>query len=187
MEFQLKQTCKLSAGALPALCRKCRDDDCDDVDPVRLAECRRLGSCRFTSVPLPAAAADEDWNGGGGGGAGSPSSRSSVDGLTEACVRAHCAAGVGGSTTADRRRRGFCARCYRRRVSVERTPPPAADDTDRTAGDNPRKLSSSAAADGTKRAGFTDTAGACMAFHCSGKTPGTIEFLLCASRNRCAG
>jgi len=38
-----------------------------------------------------------------------------------------------------------------------------------------------------KRAGFTDTAGACMAFHCGGQSPGTLGFLLCASRNRCAG
>jgi len=70
------------------------------------------------------------------------------------------------------------AQCYRRYLYARRPAAMRAADTD----EQTRWLAA-----GEKRAGFTDPAGACMVFHCGGKAPGTIEFLLCASRNRCAG
>lgn len=154
------------------LCSKCRSYNCGDVDSANWAACRRLRTCRPTAVSQ--SAADDDWNRPG----------SSADGLrvTKACIKAHCTSKLESTTTVD----FDCAYtlCSSRLFPSERQAEMSAETPEQTVGG---RTSSEALTDTAKRAGFTDTAGACMAFHCSGKSPGTLEFLMCASRNRCAG
>ena len=158
-------------------CSKCRDYDCRDVDAAHWAECRRLRPCRPTSVSQSADDRD-DWSR-----TGSLLS-SSADSLRlmKACVKAHCTSNLGSTSTVD----FHCANalCSRRLRSTKRVAEIATDTAEQDAGE---RTSPQSIMELAKRAGFTDTAGTCMAFHCAGKSPGTLEFLLCASRNRCAG
>jgi len=149
-------------------CRKCRNYDCRDVDLENLAECQRLRPCRPTAVTQPAAN-DE------------PPLLLPLS-VTNACVKAHCTSKIGSTTVVD----FVCASalCSRRLPTTEGLEELPAEALDQLLVEptSPHEV-----LENVKRAGFTDTAGACMAFHCGGKSPGTIEFLLCASRNRCAG
>jgi len=155
------------------LCSKCRNYKCRDVDPEHRAQCRRLTPCRPTAVSEPV---HDGWRRPG------PLLPSSADSLrlTKACVKAHCTSNLESTTAVD----FDCAYalCSRRLLPTARL---TAETAEQAGGGrtSPREAVTEVA----KRAGFTDTAGACMAFHCGGKDPGTLDFLLCASRNRCAG
>lgn len=152
--------CAVTSDDSVVLCSKCRNYDCVDVDKEHLVACLRLRPCRPTAVSQPAA--NDDWNY-----TGLPLSSS----VKKACVKAHCTSKLGSVDL-------VCAYalCSRRVPAVEHT----AEALKQTP-TSPHDVETA------KRAGFTDTAGACMAFHCGGKSPGTLDFLLCASRNRCAG
>jgi len=158
------------------LCSKCRDYDCRDVDSAHWAECRRLTPCRPTSVSQ--SIADHDWS---RTGSLLPSSADSLR-LMKACVKAHCTSSLESTLTVD----FDCANalCSRRLLPAGHLAEISTDTAEQAVGE---RTSPQSIMDLAKRAGFTDTAGTCMAFHCAGKSPGTLEFLLCASRNRCAG
>jgi len=158
------------------MCSKCRDYDCRNVDPAHWAECQRLTPCRPTAVSQPAASDDWDRRG--------PLVPSPADSLRlmKACVKAHCSSNVESTTAVDFN--CVYALCLRPLLPVESPVEMSADAPQQTPHE---RTSPRAVMDAAKRAGFTDTAGACMAFHCGAKSPGTLEFLLCASRNRCAG
>jgi len=152
-------------------CSRCRNYDCRDVDSEHLAACQRLRPCKTTDVSQRAA--NDDWN---HPGLLVPSS------VKKACVKARCTSKLGSTTAVDL----VCASalCSRRLATTEGLEPLPVDALDQILD---KSTSPQVVLEMAKRAGFTDTAGACMAFHCGGKSPGTLEFLLCASRNRCAG
>jgi len=141
-------------------CSKCRDYDCRDVDSAHLAQCLRLRPCHGTAVTELQA-----WRRSG------PLLPLPADSLRlmKACIKAHCTSNADSTPTVDVDCTNVCFRQLRL--------------TD----ESPVQVDQWSDIEPAKRAGFTDTAGACMAFHCGGKSPGTLEFLLCASRNRCAG
>ena len=146
-------------------CSKCRNYDCRDVDSEHLAACLRLRLCRPTAVSQPAANDDP---------------RLLL--LKEACIKDHCTSKIGSTTAIDLVcASALCSRPLPVTKGLEELPAEAVDEIFGEPTSPPAVLEMA------KRAGFTDTAGACMAFHCGGKSPGTLEFLLCASRNRCAG
>jgi len=101
--------------------------------------------------------------------------------LKQACIKAHCTSKLGPTMAVDL----VCAAALcssRRQLAATELPVVELDQMTEDESTSPEAVLAA-----VKRAGFTDTAGACMAFHCAGKSPGTLEFLLCASRNRCAG
>ena len=155
---------------------KCRNYDCHDFDHAHLTECRQLRRCQPSVDDSSQAAASDDTSR-----RGAPLVVDSRR-LSKTCVKAHCTSNVGTSTTVDYN----CAYvlCYRHYPTTEQPAMIPSNDMDQT---GTERRSPGINVDTAKRAGFTDTAGACMAFHCGGKSPGTLEFLLCASRNRCAG
>jgi len=152
---------------------KCRNYDCGAVDSAHLAECLRLKPCRPTTVSQ--STANDVWHPPG------PLLPSSADSLRllKACVKAHC-------TSSAQLVDVDCVQvmCSRRLHPTERQQQASEEKPQQSP---EKRTSSEAAMETEKRAGFTDTAGACMAFHCGGKSPGTVEFWRCASRNRCAG
>jgi len=144
----------------------CRRYDCHDVDLAHVAECRQLRRCP------PADNDDHD---------GWIRPAALLDQLN-ACTKARCTSHIGTTTAVD----FDCAYtlCSRRLLAVRR-PGWAAATRQQTAGEG--KSPQTAVVEPAKRAGFTDTAGACMAYYCGGQNPGSLDFLLCASRHRCAG